>query len=120
MAAKKAYRFINDATVSATTNYTTQQLDPTEEDLHLFVKYGTYSGSGNLTFVLQHSPDNTNFFDYATTTAISSSTGSQLIVPTALYVKPEPYVRIRAVAAGGTPSLANVTAEIRVMTRTEK
>ena len=120
MATKKASRFINAETVSATTNYDVRQLDPVEEDLHLFVKYGTYSGSGNLTFILQHSPDNSNWFDYATTSAISSSDGAQLIVPSAIYVKPEPYIRIRAVAAGGTPNLTNVTAECRVGTMTEK
>lgn len=120
MAVKKTYRFINDATVNATTNYTARQLDPVEEDLHLYVKAGTYSGTGNLTFILQHSPDNTNWFTYATSAAISSSNVSELVVPSTLYIKPEPYIRIRAVAAGGSPSLANVTAEARVGTMTNK
>jgi hypothetical protein len=81
---------------SLSTNGTSDSIKKTWVDqLMLFIKVGGMA-SGNITFVVQSSYDNVNWFDHTAGSAISGPT-NQLITETNV----GPYVRIKWTITGG-------------------
>lgn len=85
------------------------------DSLGMWERWGTYSGTGTVTFKVQHSPNNSDWYDLGTTGApISASSSSEYVAPLpSSKVTPERYVRVVATVAGGTPSLASVQISLR-------
>lgn len=85
------------------------------DSIAMWERWGTYSGTGTVTFKVQHSPDNSNWYDYGVTgSPVSASSNSEYVAVTpATKINPERYVRINATIAGGAPSLASVQISLR-------